>query len=294
MIINLNTKMGYAYNMKSKCAESVKTALTKFFTSVKGIKSMTSDEDAAYTSHTVVELFNQHHIQLFTTTDEDHHTLGVVNRFIRTIRDMVFTLTKERQISVQNMKQAIDTYNHSLHKATGFRPIEMTEEQEQEFIQKKIAETAQVPGYDFKMGDRVQIVLAPKPLEKVRARLSLESYIIDGKEGRSYWVKAKDQSVDKVPGFRLVKCRASVPFAATLKKNKRGVVEEILDYNAASDQYHLRYEDKSVKWQSAQDLREGNPTALTYMEKRFWVKKCPHFPIGVPLKILALVPKKST
>jgi hypothetical protein len=120
----------------------------------------------------------------------------------------------------------------------------------------------------------------------------LESYIIDGKEGRSYWIKAKDMSVSKYPGFKLVKCKANVPLAATLKDNKRGAVEEILDYNEPSDKYHLRYEDGTVEWKAAQEMREGNPTALTYMEKRFWVKKCPRFPVDVPVKILALVPRK--
>jgi hypothetical protein len=289
MIININTKMGYAYNMPTKSATDVCKALTKFFSTVSGVTSMSSDEDAAYLSASVVNLFKKQNVQLFTTTDEDHHTLGIVNRFIRTIRDLQFRSTQKKTISAKEMTKLIAEYNSSVHRSTGIRPEEMTAKQEESYIHDKDEASAKVKDYNFKIGDHVRIVLTPNKLQKVRTRLSEEAYIIDNKEGRSYWVRALDKSVDKVPAFKLAKCSNKFPLAKTLKNNKRETVEELLEYDEKTDKYKARFEGGDIQNISAQTLREGNPTALTFMEKKFWLKKCPDFPIGVPDKILSVV-----
>jgi hypothetical protein len=291
MIININTKLGFAYNMKTKSAPAVASALTKFFNTAHDVQTMTSDQDSAYLSAQVINLLKEHNVQLFTTTDEDHHTLGIVNRFIRTIRDMQYRINKKKGIQPKEMTQLILQYNASVHRSTGLRPIEMTKDQEKAYIEDKEKDSAKVKDYDFKIGDHVRIVLLPKKMEKVRTRLSDEAYIIDNQEGRSYWVRALDSSVDKVPAFRLARCNDKFPLAKTLKNNKRETVEELLDYNEPSNEYQVRFEGGKLQWTSAQVLREGNPTALTYMEKKFWLKKCPKFPDGVPQRIRAMVTK---
>lgn len=88
MFININTRKAYAYPMEGKTAPQVRLALEKFIKDVPEVKSIESDQDSAYLSNTVLDFMKKHNIKYTTTTDDNHNNLGIVNRFMRTIRDM--------------------------------------------------------------------------------------------------------------------------------------------------------------------------------------------------------------
>jgi hypothetical protein len=126
--------------------------------------------------------------------------------------------------------------------------------------------------------------------DKVRGRISDCGYTIDGKEGRSYWIKASDGSVDKVPVNDIIPAQSSVPPAQTIKNNKREEVAKIISYNEKTDHYLIEYNTGQREEVTARKLREGNPTTLSLMEKKYWTGT--HLsPSQLPAKILAMVPK---
>lgn len=79
-----------------------------------------------------------------TTEDNNHNVLGIINRFMRTIRDMV---GENRFINEKEMDSLIDSYNNSPHRSLDYKiPNEMTEKDEKEYVKTK----SQNNPYDFK------------------------------------------------------------------------------------------------------------------------------------------------
>ena len=88
MIININSRKAYAYKMSNKSSAEVLNALNKFIKACPDIYSITSDQDKAYLSNTILTFMKDHDIIYRTTTDNDHDKLAIINRFMRTVRDL--------------------------------------------------------------------------------------------------------------------------------------------------------------------------------------------------------------
>ena len=266
MLININTRKAYSYPMKGKGAKEVLGALQKFIKDEPHIYSITSDQDAAYLSNDVLTFMKSNNILYTTTEDNNHNVLGIINRFMRTIRDMI---GENRYINEQEMSRLIDAYNNSPHRSLNYKvPNEMTEKDEEQYIKTKSNNNP----YDFQPNDKVRIIQAKEPFSKRRNKVSKEAYIVDSKVGNQFIVKSKDESIDKLPGYRLVKTTNN-NIANTLKGGKRGIVERIISYDTKKNKYNIEYSEGTKDTIPARNLREGAPTKLSNMELEYWSKK---------------------
>lgn len=266
MFININTRKAYAYEMNGKGAKEVLKSLNEFIKVEPECKSIESDEDTAYLSKTVLDFMMEHDIIYTTTTDNNHNKLGIINRFMRTIRDMH---SNEPNASILDI---VDSYNNMPHKSLNYKsPNEFTKEDELEYIKKM---NGQINPYHFEPGDSVRVVLDKSPLTKHRTNLSKQSFIVDSKDGNQFIIRSSDGSVDTIPGYKLVKSSKNVPLATTIKDGKRGIVKEIKSYNKKKDTYSITYENSTVKDTiKAKNMREGHPTKLSTMEREYWIKQ---------------------
>ena len=288
IFININTRKAYAYPMRTKGTDDVINAMTKFFTDVKEdpgirtnpVKVLRSDQDAAYLSNKTLDFLREKGVRYLTTEDENHNVLGIINRFMRTIRDLA-----GKVISAEEMKELVNTYNTTIHTSTNVPPNEMTKELEKEYIMKKRIETQnKTRAYDFKPGDRVRIVIEPKALTKKRSNLTSESFIVDSRSGNMFLIRAKDHSVDYYPGYKLVLCSKSIPLAETLKDEKRGVIQTIEGYDDKRDKYKVVYEGGVHDTIPAKNLREGDPLKLSPIERSYWVRTLRPQGLNEPVK----------
>ena len=124
----------------------------------------------------------------------------------------------------------------------------------------------------FKPDDKVRIVKVKEPLAKKRTNLTKDVYVVDSKSGNQFVVKAKDSSVDKYPGYRLVKTK-NTNLAETIKNDKRGIVNKILSYDVKTDKYKVEYDGGVIEQIPSKNLREGRPTHLSQMELIYWSAK---------------------
>ena len=268
IFININTRKAYAYPLQGKGAKTVLNALQQFFHDVQNVYSLTSDQDTAYLSNEVLELIKSKNIVYNTTEDNNHNVLGIINRFMRTIRDMI---GENRKIEEDEMNKLINAYNNTPHSSLKDKaPNDITEEDEIKYIKSKLGKNP----YHFETGDKVRIVKAKEPLSKRRNRVSKEAYIVDSKSGNQFLVKSKDESVDKYPGYQLIKTSVkNIPIAETLKGGKRGVIEKILSYDEKKNKYKIQYEGGVIDNIPAKNMREGAPTQLSRMELEYWSKQ---------------------
>lgn len=269
ILININTRKAYAYMIHGKGANEIHRALNEFIKVEPQCKAIMSDEDAAYLSNTVLDFMQQHNIIYTTTTDNDHNKLGIINRFMRTIRDMRFNQPK------LSVLQIVDSYNDmphgSLHNKS---PNDITQDDELTYIHEM---EHQVNPYDFKPGDRVRIVFDANPFVKHRSNLSKVAYIVDSNDGNQFLIRSTDGSVNTMPGYKLIKATSNIPLATTLDDGKRGVVKSITSYNKSKDTYHIIYDLGNGSTMKdtipSKNMREGHPTKLSTMERQYWLKR---------------------
>lgn len=267
MFININTRKAYVFEMNGKGAKEVLRSLEEFIKIEPECKSIESDEDTAYLSKTVLDFMRDHDIIYTTTTDNDHNKLGIINRFMRTIRDMK---SNEPKASILDL---VDSYNDMPHRSLNYKsPNEFTKEDELEYISKM---NGQVNPYNFEPSDSVRVILDKNPLTKHRTNLSKQSFIVDSKDGNQFVIRSSDGSVDTVPGYKLVKSVNNVPLATSIKDGKRGIIKEIKSYNKKKDTYTIVYEypegmKDTIK---SKNMREGHPTKLSTLERQYWIKQ---------------------
>ena len=268
MFININTRKAYAYPIEGKGSKVVLEALQKFCNEVQDVYSLTSDQDAAYLSNDVLEFIKSKNIVYRTTVDTNHNVLGIINRFMRTIRDMV---GENRYINEKEMNDLINEYNESPHKSLqGKAPNDITEKDELEYIQTKSSENP----YDFKPNDKVQVVLEKEPFGKNRRNVSENYYIIKNRKGNLFKIKSKDESVDLLPGYQLIKTKnKNLKLADTIKKGKRGDVEFIESYDSKKNKYKVVYEGGVTDKIPPRNLRESAPAKLSSKELEYWSKQ---------------------
>ena len=293
MFININTRKARAYPMHGKGKNQVLAALDKFIQDEPSCRSIASDQDAAYLSNDVLEWMDKNEINFTTTTDDNHNNLGIINRFMRTIRDMAVKrglldeemwdhlsrngnldsdFTPSATITEAEMAELIDSYNGTPHRSIGKSPNNFTKEDEIEYI--KTHKKTKNP-YNFKEGDKVRIVEEKNKLGKNRFSVSHRAYTVDSRSGNLFNVVSKDKSSNAYPGYRLVKAKGKVPYAESLKEGKRGNIVEIKKYIVSSDKYQVKYEGGVEDTVPARDLREGRPTKLSRMEREYWLRHKP-------------------
>ncbi|KAK8892220.1 hypothetical protein M9Y10_029443 [Tritrichomonas musculus] len=160
------------------------------------VSSILSDQDKSYLSKKVLTFMKDHNINYKTTLDNDHNKLSIINRFMRTVRDM-----KDRNNA--DILNIVKAYNNIPHSSLNDKsPNKFTEEDELNYIKNQ----SQINPYDFEPGERVRLVLDKNPLQKVRTNLSKVSYIIDSRVGNQFMIKASDDSIDTAPGYKIIRC----------------------------------------------------------------------------------------
>ena len=123
--------------MHGKGTGSIIRALNKFIHDEPDCKNILSDQDSAYLLNEVLTWMKQHNINYTTTEDEDHNKLGIINRFMRTIRRIASYKGFETKIPNDVMEQIIEAYNEMPHSSLDNKsPKEITLEDEQEYIDK--------------------------------------------------------------------------------------------------------------------------------------------------------------
>ena len=267
IFININTRKGYAYKMNDKGKASVLNALKHFINDVPDVAILTSDRDKAYLTDDVLTFLTDHHIEYHTTHNNNHNVLGIINRFIRTLRDM----NNERDFTEEHMNELINEYNNSPHRGIGNKtPNEMNSKREAKYVKKIIKQNKS--NITLKEGDRVRVIQDKNPLTKRRTNLSNESYVIDDRDRNQMIIRARDGSIDTYPPYRLVKSDKRYKLADTIRNKQRGIVDKILDYDEKKDKYKVIYDEGTKDTIPSKNLRETEPNRLSEMELSYWSK----------------------
>ena len=264
--INVNSRKLYAYPMKTKNSESVLEALNKLKDDVRNINSLTSDQDKAYLTEDVLNFIRDNKIDYRTTEEHDHNRLGIINRVIRTLRDM----NDERDFTEESMSRAVTAYNNSIHSSIAKKPNSFNQEDERKYIYKQRTLTDSIRS-TLPIGSVVRVV-NERGFGKRRSNLSERAYLVDSLQGNQYLIKARDDSIAFYPRHKLY-LSPGAKLADTIDDAKKGIVDKILDYNPKNKKYKIEYVGGVKDWVPVKSMREGRPAEMSPMEKEYWSDK---------------------
>ena len=189
IFVHINSRYAAAYPLNGKTKEDLLGVLKTFVDEFK-VVSLTSDEEKGLMSNLVRKFLEEKRISQRVVLEHQHESLSIIDRFIRTLRDMNIVTEKSkreswdvkyRNFSVKRMNKLLRIYNRSIHSGTGFTPEDMLNDKELEkkYIMMKLKKKAKVvsrEGYLLNDGVFVRYLLPKKVMKKRRFRYSRECY----------------------------------------------------------------------------------------------------------------------
>ena len=286
VFVGVNTRYLDAFPLNGKSNNDVKQSLTQFINKYHPEK-LTSDDESAFTSRATCKLCDDNHVKLYIIQDKNHSSLGVIDRVIRTLRDMNIPKQYREQsadpqfqtFSIAKMNRLKTEYNDKYNSSIKCTPSEMMSDVNKEIafitrIQDLKDAQHHIKDFNLPVDSYVRFRLDKQPLTKHRYNYTFESYKIAGREGSNYILLARDGTTITKPRFKLIKADVNVfPWAKSLDNN-RGVVERIVSYNERTGKYKVKYENcDELDEIPASFLRGRFPQKQSEMEKQFHAQR---------------------
>jgi hypothetical protein len=194
ILININTRYVELYHLQNRSSTSLLNALKSIFNKLSTIKSLESDEEKSFVSSDVLSYLTQHKVDYYVITEQQHQSLGIIDRFIRTMRDY---LKKNEPADDSKIKRFVYAYNNTIHNETGLSPqqIQNDKQLEIEYIIHKLSEQANVenkPGYKVDVGDKVRLIENKHTMKKTRYNVTPFYFVISDINCKSIIISATD------------------------------------------------------------------------------------------------------
>ena len=284
VFVGVNNRYLDVYPLDGKSNDDVQQSL-RWFINKYHPEKLTSDNEPAFTSKSTCQLCSERGVKIFVVTDKQHSSLGVIDRVIRTLRDMNTPKHHHEQshhkqfntFSVAKMNRLKNEYNNHHIETLKCTPQEMFDdpEKEKKFIyrmQKYKNVQRGIHDFTLKQGDFVRYRINKDPLVKRRYRYSPESYKVVGRERGMYIIQAADGSSLLIPRWKLIPADPDkYPHKTTIPGTSKGTIERIVSYDPATDKYQVVFEGSPNTYTvTAAEMRHRTPQVMTALEKQFF------------------------
>ena len=287
IFININTRFAEAYPLTNKTKDDINIILRQFVNRYHPRK-ITSDEEAGLVADINIQYLKNNKCGLYIIQERNHSALSLIDRFIRTLRDMngpvdnSFDCSTDEQykyIDRDKMTSLLSLYNNTIHSSTNHTPIDMLRNKvlEEEYIEKCLnGKQRQQETQDFRLkeGALVRYYLGNDRMIKKRSTISRETYKIESRAGNIYTIIALDGTTKDLPRWKLVYVDPNEKYVLgkTLETDK-GIVERIVrevgpntvevkfkmpdgsDYNKVINRRELRFPTPQFESKIERDFR---------------------------------------
>ena len=212
--IDVFSRFASVVPMKNKNTNSVLDAMKETFIIMNGKpKIINSDNGSEFISGEFKNLCNDNNIELRYVQKGDSHKLGIVNRFCRTIREMItkyldmHDTTRYIDVFVSIMDNYNESYHSSIHKA----PIDVLNNDENvNLITNRKYNKALSEEQKFNIGDKVRFLKNKVAFEKgSMANFSKTVHTIVSKTAHTYTLD--NNKIYKYYELQLIKDFSKVP-----------------------------------------------------------------------------------
>ena len=217
LFINVNSRFAEAYPLSNKSKDSINTVLRQFVNKYHPRK-ITSDEEAGLVANENLDYLKNNKCGLYIIQEKNHSALSLIDRFIRTLRDMnrpddgstdCSTDIEFTYIDRNKMTKLLKLYNNTVHLSTGFTPAEMcnNKQLEEDYISKCLdgkQRQQEIADFKLKPGALVRYYIDDDVMNKKRYSTSRETYKIESRSGNIYTIIALDGTTKDIPRWKLI------------------------------------------------------------------------------------------
>jgi len=133
-VIDCFSKFAWAIPVRRKDAIAITEAFATLLNVSKPRKpnKLQTDKGKEFLNAQVQSLFKKHNIKHFVTHNEPK--ASIVERFNRTLKTRIFTYLSANNTNkyIDILPQVLDSYNHSVHRTIGTRPVDVTKNNEED------------------------------------------------------------------------------------------------------------------------------------------------------------------
>lgn len=189
--VDVFTRRAYVVSMKQKDLESVMQAIKMMFKLYGVPDNIMSDSDSTFTSHEFQKLMKEKEITHDTVPVGDHKSLGIVDRFARTLKTKltkIFIARKETNW-IDYIDKVVEKYNNTEHSGIGdIKPIHANEPYYVHLIaainkEKSLKNERKA---DLTIGDKVRVVEMDSIFQKgTEGKYSDDVYTVKHVQGKN-------------------------------------------------------------------------------------------------------------
>lgn len=188
-VINITSRFAYAEPMKGKTQAEVNRAFDIIYKKIKKIDNITSDNEASFKN--VIKSHPE--ITHWLVEPEDKNKVGIVERFNRTIRDMITKYLKLHKTKtwVDVLPQLMENYNSNIHSTIKIAPVDFTPADGDDIRLEamKRGADAMIETNDFMIGDQVRALRKKQTFDKGTEKWSSTIYTIHDTDKLSFFLQ---------------------------------------------------------------------------------------------------------
>lgn len=195
-MINITSRYVYAVPLKSKSQIEITEAFKNIFEKMKkdkrSIDILTTDNGSEFLNSKLKKLLETKRIKHLTNDPGDHHKMGMIERFHRTLRTMIKKYLQQNNTTrwVDKLDDFIYNYNNSYHNSLKMKPSEVGKEDKKRINKKAIEKTTKInEKEDIEIGDNVRKLLKKKVFGKDELTYSKGVYKVVDRNNNTYKLK---------------------------------------------------------------------------------------------------------
>lgn len=186
---------------ETQCMKSLEVVSAKVQKMGFKLSQLDSDSESAFLSKSFKTYFQKHNIDHNVSRINDHNSLGIVDRFCRTIRGLIakYQTAMQTQKYIVILPKLVENYNTTKHSTLNKTPEEaLTMGGIDDYVTEKVSIAAKQPYnmVQFPINTKVRIIIKRKQFEKAGNRWSTTLHTIEREANGLYYVK------DRVGGYR--------------------------------------------------------------------------------------------
>jgi transposase InsO family protein len=116
LLIDVFTRKGYAIPMKTKSIKDTANALTLFCHKYFIPEIINCDNDTSFLGKEFKKVIDENGIVLIENDVGDHNALGIIDRFVQTIKNKIYKYFKTKNTTnwVSSLGNVINSYNNTV------------------------------------------------------------------------------------------------------------------------------------------------------------------------------------
>ena len=195
--IDIFTRFVYCIPLKNKDNEDVINAL-KIILKTDSPQKIISDSDSVFTSKEFQKLISEYDIIHETVPINDHESLGVIDRFARTLKQRLTDLFLGSKSTnwIDHLDEVIEDYNNSKNRGImNLKPSQANKAENQPLLVEynKLKSIKNNTVSDLNIGDKVRVYIKKSMEKGTEPQYSNEVYIVESIRGKTITLNNKEQ-----------------------------------------------------------------------------------------------------